>query len=87
VRLAQHHVSVERREQHRHQQERAAVDGGRERLAVRLAQIPGHQLGGERQDPDAHQEQQVEDQDRVVGVAQPADHRVMVDPDDSDRDE
>ena len=66
---------------------RARVQHGGERPPVRMTQIGRDQVGHERQHRDRHQQQQVEDQDRVVGGAQPADHRVVVDPDDPDRQE
>jgi hypothetical protein len=42
-------------------------------LTVGLAQVCGHQRGGERKDPDRQQQQVVQQQGRVVGLAQPAD--------------
>jgi hypothetical protein len=53
-------------------------------LSAALLHVRGHQPGGERQHPDAHQQQEVEEQDRAVGLAQAADHHVVVDPDDPD---
>jgi hypothetical protein len=84
VGLVHEDVAVERGEEQRHDQERAAVDGGGHVFPVTLLEVGGHQPGRKGQHGDAHQQQQVEEQDRPVGLAQAPDHHVVVDPDDPD---
>jgi len=80
-------VAVHQREDDAHQQEGAGVDASGEPLALALLQVLGHQRRGEGEDRDGHQQQQVPGQDRVIGPPQPPHHRVVVDPDDPDRQE
>src|SRR5436190_6108938 len=47
-------------------QERAAVDGRRQVVALALLQVGGHEVGRERKEPDEQQEQQVHHQDLVI---------------------
>ena len=87
VGLREQDVTVEVHERDRHRQEQPGVDRRCEVLAVAFAQVSGDQVRAERKHADPQQQQQVQHQDRVIRAPEPADHRVMVDPDDPDRDE
>ena len=87
VALAKQDRPVRGREDDRHQEERSRVDGGCERLALGLLQVRRHQGGGEREQADGEEEEQVQREDLVIHGLDPADHRVVVDPDDPDREE
>jgi hypothetical protein len=58
-----------------------------ERVPLLLQEVAGHQCGREGQHHDGHQQDDVEQQDRAVDGSEPAQRRMVVDPDDPDGEE